>query len=77
MLSARASSRGGKTRRSEGYITSACDSPSLGRWVGLGLLAGGRSRLGEVVAADDIDGRVQVRIVDPCFYDPKGERLRG
>jgi sarcosine oxidase subunit alpha len=62
---------------SQGYITSACHSPTLGRDVGLALLANGRSRLGELLQADDTAGRVDVRIVESCFYDPKGLRLHG
>jgi len=61
----------------EGVITSAGFSPSLQHWIGLGLLARGRQRLGErVIAADPVRGRfVQVEICAPCFIDPEGTRL--
>ncbi len=62
--------------RSEGFVTSACASPTLGRTIGIGLLEAGFSRQGEEVRIYD-DGRiVPARIVDPRFYDPAGERMR-
>ena len=38
-------------RNDEGYMTSVAFSPTLGHWIGLGLLAGGPSRHGERVRA--------------------------
>ena len=62
---------------SEGFVTSAAWSPTLGRWIGLAQLSRGRARTGEIMQAYD-QGRAQaVRIVSPVFYDPAGERLRG
>ena len=60
-------------------MTSVAFSPTLGHWIGLGLLAGGPSRHGERVRAYDPvrDGDVLVEVCDPVFYDPAGERLRG
>ncbi|MBL8566390.1 MAG: sarcosine oxidase subunit alpha family protein [Hyphomicrobiaceae bacterium] len=62
----------------EGYMTSAAFSPSLGHWIGLGLLRRGPQRLGEVVRAFDPlrneDNLVEV--VSPVFIDPEGARLR-
>jgi sarcosine oxidase subunit alpha len=62
-----------------GVVTSVAFSPSLGRWIGLGLLAGGAARLGErMVAVDPVrNGRVEVDVCSPCFVDPQGERLHG
>jgi methylglutamate dehydrogenase subunit C len=62
-----------------GYVTSASYSPALGQWIGLGLLKDGRARIGRVIRAHDpIRARdTAVRVCDPCFVDPKGERLRG
>jgi heterotetrameric sarcosine oxidase alpha subunit len=64
--------------RDEGYVTSVAFSPSLGHWIGLGLLAGGSRRIGERVRAYDPvrSGDVEVEIVSPIFIDPEGERLR-
>jgi sarcosine oxidase subunit alpha len=64
-------------RRSEGFVTSACLSPTLGRSIGLGLLERGFSRKGEVVAVFDEGRTFEARVVDPTFYDPKGERMNG
>jgi len=63
-------------RRSEGVVTSACFSPTLNRAIGLGLLERGFERKGEIVTVFD-DGRTfDVRITDPAFYDPTGEKMR-
>jgi methylglutamate dehydrogenase subunit C len=62
-----------------GVVTSVAFSPSLHRWIGLGLLAGGAARLGErIVAVDPVrNGRVEIEVCPVCFVDPKGERLHG
>jgi sarcosine oxidase subunit alpha len=62
----------------EGYMTSVAFSPSLGHWIGLGLIRMGPSRHGERVRAYDPvrNGDIEVEICDPVFIDPKGERLR-
>jgi sarcosine oxidase subunit alpha len=66
-------------RSDEGYMTSVAFSPTLGHWIGLGLLVGGPARHGERVRAYDPvrGGDVLVEVCDPVFYDPAGERLRG
>jgi sarcosine oxidase subunit alpha len=62
-------------RRSQGIVTSACFSPTLKRAIGLGLLERGFERKGETVTVFD-DGRTfDVRITDPAFYDPTGEKM--
>ena len=59
----------------QGYVTSACYSPNLQRYVGLGLVWDGRSRLGEEVNLYD-DGQIHAaRISTPAAWDPEGERL--
>jgi sarcosine oxidase subunit alpha len=62
----------------EGYVTSIAFSPSLGHWLGLGLLARGPERHGEIVRAYDpvSGGDVLVEVRPPCFIDPEGERVR-
>ncbi|MDA1091110.1 MAG: 2Fe-2S iron-sulfur cluster-binding protein [Proteobacteria bacterium] len=60
----------------EGYITSACYSPSLGKDIGLALIERGRSRMGETVRIYDNGGVVEAEICSPVFYDPDNERLR-
>ncbi len=62
-------------RGSAGYVTSACFSPSLGRTVALGIVAGARARLGETVSVY-YEGQTQpARLVAPCQLDPEGARL--
>lgn len=62
----------------EGYMTSTAFSPSLGHWIGLGLLADGPRRVGDIIRAHDpVRGSdIEVEVVPPVFVDPKGERLR-
>jgi methylglutamate dehydrogenase subunit C len=63
----------------QGYLTSAAFSPTLGHWIGLGLLARGPSRYGQRVRAyDPVRSQdVSVEICDPVFYDSAEEKLRG
>ncbi|MCP3463536.1 sarcosine oxidase subunit alpha family protein [Bradyrhizobium sp. CCGUVB23] len=64
-------------KNDEGYVTSAGFSPTLGHWIGLGLLRGGPSRLGEHVRAFDFvrNHEVELEVCSPVFIDPKGEKL--
>ena len=63
----------------QGHVTSVACSPTLGHWIGLGLLARGRERLGETVRACDLlrGSDVAVEVCDPVFYDSEGARLHG
>ncbi len=66
------------SREAEGHVTSAYRSASLGHPIALGLLAGGRARLGDTVFATSLNGApMALEVVAPCFLDPKGDRLRG
>ncbi len=67
-----------QTVTDQGWITSACFSPHVGSAIGLGFLADGAARKGEViVAANPLQGQsVRLRVVSPHFVDPEGERLR-
>jgi sarcosine oxidase subunit alpha len=62
----------------QGYMTSVAYSPSLGHWVGLGLLVGGDTRIGDIVRAYDPvrGGDTEVEVVSATFYDSEGVRLR-
>ena len=62
----------------QGVVTSVAFSPTLGHWIGLGLLARGSERAGERFRAVDPvrNNTVEVEICSPCFVDPAGERLR-
>jgi heterotetrameric sarcosine oxidase alpha subunit len=61
-----------------GHITSTTYSQTLGKAIGLGLLQGGRARIGqEVIAASPVQGRqYRLKVVDPCFLDAEGARYR-
>ena len=61
-----------------GWISSACFSPHLGHAIGLGFLAQGGARMGQViVAANPVQGQsARLRVVPPCFIDPDGGRMR-
>jgi len=63
----------------QGVVTSVAFSPALGHWIGLGLIARGPQRLGEIVRAVDPvrGGDIEVEIAAPCFIDPEGVRQRG
>ena len=67
----------GTSRRSEGFVTSACKSPTLGNTIGLALLERGFERGGEKIVLFDQGKELTATIVDACFYDPQGERMRG
>jgi len=62
----------------QGYMTSTAFSPTLGHWIGLGLLARGAQRIGELVRAYDPvrSGDIEVEVVSPVFVDPEGVRVR-
>lgn len=61
-----------------GYMSSVAWSPMLETYIGLGFLKNGQNRLGEVIQASHLMGNshVDVKVVSPHFFDPKGDRLR-
>lgn len=62
----------------EGYLTSVAFSPTLGHWIGLGLIRGGEKRWRDQVRAyDPVRGHdTVVEVVSPVFIDPDGLRLK-
>ena len=66
----------GALQRSEGFVTSTCNSPTLGRMIGLGLLERGFERKGEEVQIYNDGQLILAHIVDSCFYDPHWECMR-
>ena len=61
-----------------GHVSSSYRSPSLGRTFAMGLLRGGRARLGTTVEAVRLDGRhVPMTVTTPVFYDPENTRRDG
>ncbi|EIZ79206.1 sarcosine oxidase subunit alpha family protein [Novosphingobium sp. Rr 2-17] len=63
----------------QGYVTSACWSPTLGRTIALALLVNGAERHGEtIVVHDPVRGAdVEAQVCHPVFHDPEGVRVRG
>ncbi|MEX0319297.1 MAG: sarcosine oxidase subunit alpha family protein [Ruegeria sp.] len=63
----------------QGYVTSVCYSPTLGSMLGLGFLADGPARYGEIVKmVDGLRGVTTLcEVVNPVFFDPEGGRVRG
>jgi sarcosine oxidase subunit alpha len=59
---------------SEGYVTSAGRSATLGRPVALAMVKGGRVRLGETLSLLGEGPATAVRIAERAAYDPQGER---
>ncbi|MBN2629637.1 MAG: sarcosine oxidase subunit alpha family protein [Rhodobacteraceae bacterium] len=66
------------TDTDQGWVTSACFSPHVGSAIGLGFLADGAARMGQVIiAANPLQRQaVRLRVVSPHFIDPDGGRLR-
>jgi sarcosine oxidase subunit alpha len=61
-----------------GHVSSSRFSPTLRCALGLALVRDGRARLGEVLYAPLLDGRVAaVTLVNPVHYDPEGVRRDG
>ncbi|MEM0950151.1 MAG: sarcosine oxidase subunit alpha family protein [Pseudomonadota bacterium] len=61
-----------------GYVTAVAFSPLVGSTIGLGLLSGGRSRIGSTVnVVDTVDNTIiPVEVTTPHFYDPEGDKAR-
>lgn len=66
------------TKTDQGWISSACFSPHLKSYIGLGFLENGAARIGGIVTASNPvqNQTVCVRVVSPHFVDPEGGRLR-
>ncbi|MCA3184200.1 MAG: sarcosine oxidase subunit alpha family protein [Cupriavidus sp.] len=58
-----------------GHVTSAYRSETAGRSIALALVSGGRARMGETLYVPMPGGAIAVRVTEPVFFDPKGERL--
>jgi methylglutamate dehydrogenase subunit C len=65
------------TENDQGYVTSVAYSPTVGHWIGLGLLKAGRTVIGTRRRAVDLlrNTDVEVQICNPVFVDPEGARL--
>jgi len=61
--------------RALGHVTSSYRSSVLGRSIAMGLVAGGRARIGETLFVSVPAGDIPVQVASPVFYDPDGRRL--
>ncbi|KMO40263.1 sarcosine oxidase subunit alpha family protein [Methylobacterium aquaticum] len=58
-----------------GHVTSSYWSPNCGRSIAMALVADGRARQGRSLHVTTPEGFARVTVVDPVFFDPKGERI--
>jgi sarcosine oxidase, subunit alpha len=60
-----------------GFVSSSYHSSVLDRSIALGLVSGGRARLGQTLYVPTPAGEAQVQVTSPVFYDTEGKRLHG
>jgi len=60
----------------DGWITSAGFSPTMGRSLALGMLRGGREHAGAVLSVIDQEQHYDVMVVSATFLDPENVRLK-
>jgi sarcosine oxidase subunit alpha len=60
-----------------GHVTSAYWSAVLDGSIALALIHGGRAKMGSRLFVPMPSGAIEVEVVEPVFYDKKGERLDG
>ena len=60
-----------------GTLTSPCESPTLGKVIGMAVLESRFARKGETVEVALADGSAQATVADFPIYDPGKERPRG
>jgi sarcosine oxidase subunit alpha len=58
-----------------GHVTSSYASSVLGHSIALGLVAGGRARLGQTLYVPMPDGDLEVEVTSSVFYDSAGARI--
>ena len=58
-----------------GHVTSSYASSVLGHSIALGMVAGGRARLGQTLYVPMPGGDLEVEVTAPVFYDPAGARI--
>jgi sarcosine oxidase subunit alpha len=68
---------GGAPHPSQGFVTSSCFSPTLGRGLALALLNSSQARHGETVTVWSQGRTWRAVVASPRFFDPKGEQLDG
>ncbi|VVC57133.1 Sarcosine oxidase subunit alpha [Beijerinckiaceae bacterium RH AL1] len=58
-----------------GHVTSSYWSANCGRSIAMALVADGRRRLGDTLYVTTMQGFAEVKVVEPVFFDAKGERI--
>jgi sarcosine oxidase, subunit alpha len=58
-----------------GHVTSSYASSVLGHSIALGMIAGGRARLGQSLFVPMPDGDIEVEVTSSVFYDTAGARI--
>jgi len=61
--------------KTQGYLTSACMSPTLEKSIGLGIVARGNDRIGEEIFIYSNGKTYAAKIVSPTHLDVRGDRL--
>ncbi|MFB2550051.1 sarcosine oxidase subunit alpha family protein [Ensifer soli] len=66
------------TLNDQGYVSSACHSPTLGHTIALAFLKSGRERYGEhVIVWDRLAGReTAAEVCNPVFVDPENLKMK-
>lgn len=69
----------GGSVKSIGHVTAVCYSPALGKYIGLALVANGKTRIDTCAVFSDPlrNRRTEVDIVSNHFFDPEGSRMHG
>jgi sarcosine oxidase subunit alpha len=60
-----------------GHVTSSYASSVLGHSIAIGVVAGGRARMGQTLYVPMPGGDIEVEVTSPVFYDPSGARING
>lgn len=60
-----------------GHVTSSYWSANCDRSIAMGLVLGGRDRIGETLYVPMPDGVIEVEVTETVFFDEKGDRLNG
>jgi sarcosine oxidase subunit alpha len=58
-----------------GHVTSSYASSVLGHSIALGMIEGGRARLGQTLYVPMPGGDLEIVVTSPVFYDPTGARI--
>jgi sarcosine oxidase subunit alpha len=58
-----------------GHVTSSYHSAVLGRSIAMGLISGGRARMGQTLYVPTPSGEIEIQVTSAVFYDSEGKRL--